>query len=84
MGANGNGEEERCVGGEGEMEMPKSKPASEAELWLPLGFLFRSFASSILGSSRDAASRAASKLDVDCLDCVTSRPACDSEYSDDE
>jgi hypothetical protein len=91
MGANGNGEEERCVAGEG--EMPKSKPASEAELWLPLplGFLFSgcsagltsSFACSVLVSSRDAASRAAFKLDVDSLDCVTSPPACDVEYSDD-
>jgi hypothetical protein len=91
MGANGNGEEERCVAGE---EMPKSKPASEAELWLslPLDFLFSgcssaglasSFAGSVLVSNRDATSRAAFKLDVDCLDCVTSPPACDVEYFDD-
>jgi hypothetical protein len=90
MGANGSGEDERCVAGEG--EMPKSKPGSEAELRLPLplGFLLSGcsaalascFASSVLVFSRDVASRAASKLDVDCSGCVTSPPTCDSEYSD--
>ena len=92
MGANGNGEDERCVAGEG--EMPKSKPGSDDELWLPLPLdclfsgcsaagLASSVACSVLVSSRDAASRAAFKLDVDRLDCVTSPAASDVEYSDD-